>query len=228
MDILTENSNNHENHDVKSDELRQRIYKEQKKVGILSFIAELPNFIAVLVTAILSRSLIMWLDLVDSFSNVARSSSVFLSSGKLEGNNVKDPGKLEFRTAMFCNISVLAGLAVLFAASLTQIINPEEPQEFLIWAVALKVINVLIDTYMFVRQAKLIKRCETDIIRAEYNGLLKDLIFDSATLIIVLISYLLIQYRWSWYISPAVCLLMCLFFIVKYMNDTWKLVKERK
>lgn len=205
-----------------------RIYKEQKRVGLISFLAELPNFAAVLISAILSRSLIMWLDLVDSFSNVARSSSVFLSSGKLEEKKAKDPEKLEFKVAMFCNISVLIGLVILLVTSSTQVLHPEEPQSFLLVAVGLKVINVTIDVYLFIRQSKILKKGETAIIRAEYNGLLKDTIFDSMTLVIVLISYLLIQYQWSWYISPVLCMILCLFFIGKYVNDIRKLVKQHR
>ena len=215
-------------HQDQNDEQMKKIYKEQKKVGMLSFLAELPNFIAVLVSAILSRSLIMWLDLVDSFSNVARSSSIFLSSGRLEGKKVKDPERLEFRVAMFCNISVLVGLLILLGTSANQIINPSEPQAFLLVAVILKVINVTIDVYMFVRQAKILRQGETAIVRAEYNGLLKDTIFDGVTLFIVLISYFLIKYKWSWYISPVMCLLMCLFFIGKYINDIRVLVKQHR
>lgn len=211
-----------------NDEQMKKIYREQKKVGILSFLAELPNFIAVLVSAILSRSLIMWLDLVDSFSNVARSSSIFLSSGRLEGKKVQDPEKLEFRVAMFCNISVLIGILILLGTSICQIFDPSEPQAFLLVAVILKVINVTIDVYMFVRQSKILRQGETAIVRAEYNGLLKDTIFDSVTLFIVLISYFLIKHKWSWYISPVMCLLMCLFFIGKYINDIRLLVKKHR
>ncbi len=210
------------------DEQMLKIYKEQKKVGLVSFFAELPNFVAVLISAILSRSLIMWLDLVDSFSNVARSSSVFLSSGKLEGQRVQDPEKLEFRVAMFCNISVLTGLVILLLTSFVQVLNPEEPQSFLLAAVGLKIVNVVIDVYLFIRQSKILKQGETAIVRAEYNGLLKDTIFDSVTLFIVLISYLLIKHRWSWYISPVLCVIMCLFFIGKYVNDIRKLIKQRR
>ncbi len=210
------------------DEQMLRLYKEQKRVGMLSFLAELPNFAAVLISAILSRSLIMWLDLVDSFSNVARSSSVFLSSGKLEGQRAKDPEKLEFRVAMFCNLSVLAGLVILLFTSFAQLLQPEEPQAFLLAAVVLKAVNVTVDVYMFSRQSKILKQGETAIVRAEYNGLLKDTIFDSVTLFIVLICFLLIKYRWSWYISPVLCVIMCLFFIGKYVNDIRKLIRQRR
>lgn len=38
-------------------------YKSQQKVSFFNFLAELPNFIAVTVSAIISGSLIVWMDL---------------------------------------------------------------------------------------------------------------------------------------------------------------------
>ena len=40
-------------------------YKSQQKVSFFNFLAELPNFIAVTVSAIISGSLIVWMDFVD-------------------------------------------------------------------------------------------------------------------------------------------------------------------
>ena len=206
----------------------EQIYKQQQQVGLLSFLAELPNFIAVLVSAVMSRSLVMWLDLVDSFSNVARSSSIFISSRALKGSRVRDPKKLEFGIALFCNLSVMAGIAVLLVTSCFQLFNPAKPEGFLIVAVGLKVINVSIDIYMLCRQKKILKLGETPIVRAEYNGLLKDCIFDSVTFFVVLICYILIDYRWSWYISPAICAAMSVLFLIKYTSDIVSLVKKNR
>lgn len=204
----------------------EHIYKKQQQVGLLSFLAELPNFVAILVSAIMSRSLVMWLDLVDSFSNVARSSSIYLSSRALKGNSIRDPEKLEFRVAAFCNINVMIGLVVLLVTSVAQLFDPAKPEAFLIVAVGIKVINVAVDIYMLCRQKKILKLGETAIVRAEYNGLFKDCIFDSATFFVVLICYLLIDYRWSWYISPVICTVMSILFLIKYTYDTVKLFRK--
>lgn len=206
----------------------EHIYKQQQQVGLLSFLAELPNFVAILVSAIMSRSLVMWLDLVDSFSNVARSSSIFISSRALKGSGVSDPEKLEFQVAAFCNINVMIGLTVLLVTSFTQLFNPAKPEVFLIVAVGIKVINVAVDIYMLHRQKKILSLGETAIVRAEYNGLFKDCIFDSATFLVVLVCYLLIDYRWSWYISPAICTVMSFLFLLKYTYDTVVLFRKRK
>lgn len=216
-----------ENNLQDQDENIRDIYKEQKKVGLISFFAELPNFIAVLISAILAHSLIMWLDLVDSLGNVARSSSIFLSSYLIENNKVKNPKKLEYIVSMFCSVGILIGMIMLLYTSIVQIKHPEKPQESIVIAVLLKVINLAADIYVLVKQIKILKKGETDIVRTEYNGLVKDTVFDGITFIIVFISYIFIKYKWSWYVSPIVCLLLCISFIYKYIKDIYKLIKNK-
>ena len=45
-------------------------YNKQQKLTIMQFFLELPNFIAVLLSAIFSGSLIVWLDLIDSLGGI--------------------------------------------------------------------------------------------------------------------------------------------------------------
>ena len=56
-------------------------YKSQQKVSFFNFLAELPNFIAVTVSAIISGSLIVWMDFVDSLGNVLNSGLVIYKRG---------------------------------------------------------------------------------------------------------------------------------------------------
>ena len=55
-------------------------YKSQQRVLFISFLVELPNFIAVTISAIISGSLIVWMDFVDSLGNVLNSGFVALLS----------------------------------------------------------------------------------------------------------------------------------------------------
>ena len=41
-------------------------YKQQQNLSIAQLLAELPNFVAVVVSAILSRNLLVYIDLLDS------------------------------------------------------------------------------------------------------------------------------------------------------------------
>lgn len=54
----------------------KQLQKTRLKVAFLSFLTELPNFIGVTISAILSGSLIVWMDFVDSFCNVLQRSEL--------------------------------------------------------------------------------------------------------------------------------------------------------
>ena len=54
-------------------------YKKQQRVSFLNFLAELPNFVTVFVSAVLSGSLIVWMDFIDSLCNVADSAIYFFT-----------------------------------------------------------------------------------------------------------------------------------------------------
>ncbi len=209
------------------DEKTQLIYKNQRMVGLMSFVAELPNFAAVLVSAILSHSIIMWLDFVDSFNNVQRSLCILLSSKKIASGQAHDLKRYEFLVSLYLSATILVGTIVLFFSSLYQVFHPAQPESFLLVAVLLKIVNVAVDVYMFAKQAKIMKQGETSIVRIEFFALRKDLIFDSVTFAVVLISYLLIDYPLSWYLSPVACLIMCIAYIIKYTYEIVKLMKER-
>ena len=65
---------------------QNKSYQNQQKVSFLSFLTELPNFVAVTVSAILSGSLIVWMDFVDSLGNVLNTGLVAFLSHRLRRN----------------------------------------------------------------------------------------------------------------------------------------------
>ena len=55
---------------------KMRYYIEQRNLSFVQFLAELPNFIMLTVSAALTGSLLVWLDFLDSFGNVMRTGVV--------------------------------------------------------------------------------------------------------------------------------------------------------
>ena len=47
-------------------------YKKQKNLSFAQFLSETPSFVAILVSAILSRTILVFVDLLDSFGNLLR------------------------------------------------------------------------------------------------------------------------------------------------------------
>ena len=125
-------------------------YKSQQKVSFFNFLAELPNFIAVTVSAIISGSLIVWMDFVDSLGNVLNSGFVALLSRKLRRDLKYEynygVGKIEAISALACDGILICGLILMIISSVHDLISPKEPSGLLIYVVVLKVINVAFDT----------------------------------------------------------------------------------
>ena len=156
---------------------------------VLAAIAILPNFIAVTVSAIISGSLIVWMDFVDSLGNVLNSGFVALLSRKLRRDLKYEynygVGKIEAISALACDGILICGLILMIISSVHDLISPKEPSGLLIYVVVLKVINVAFDTVFLRAQYKIKKEAKTAIATTEFHASLK---------------------MWSCPVSKAICL----------------------
>ena len=189
---------------------QQSVYKKQEKMTFLALLMELPNLVAVTASVIISQSLLLWLDFVDSLGNVLSCSLVAILSHRM----AKDLrytynygiGKVEAMTALFSEGMELCGLLIVGAASVYRLVVPKKPSDFLIWVVALKLINVLVDAALLKGQASITKSNTTYVTREEYLAKLSAFLFDAGELISVLGVWLVREYKISWYISPILSL----------------------
>lgn len=191
-------------------------YKSQQKVSFFNFLAELPNFIAVTVSAIISGSLIVWMDFVDSLGNVLNSGFVALLSRKLRRDLKYEynygVGKIEAISSLACNGILICGLILMIISSVHDLILPKEPSGLLIYVVFLKVINVAFDTYFLQAQYKIKKKSRTTIAITEFHTALKSFAFDTVALISLLICWLFRGIRAVWYFSPVICIVLSVWF----------------
>lgn len=193
-------------------------YKSQQKVSFFNFLAELPNFIAVTVSAIISGSLIVWMDFVDSLGNVLNSGFVALLSRKLRRDLKYEynygVGKIEAISALACDGILICGLILMIISSVHDLILPKEPSGLLIYVVFLKVINVAFDTYFLQAQYKIKKKSRTTIAITEFHTALKSFAFDTVALISLLICWLFRDIHAVWYFSPIICIALSIWFFV--------------
>lgn len=198
--------------------VQQEAYKKQKNLTGLQFLTELPNFVLVLISAVVSQSLIVWLDFIDTFGNVLSEGLVILQSRRLSRDLRYEfnygVGKLEAMTVLFTGAIELSGLACISVVSVMQLIEPEKPSDFLIFVVVLKVVNVLFDLWFLRGQAKIRKANPSTIAESEYVGNAGALAFDAGALLALLAVWLLRGHRVSWYVSPALSLLIAIIMAV--------------
>lgn len=205
-------------------------YEEQRKIALLEVLAELPNFIAVAVSAILSGSLIVWMDFVDSFGNMANSSFLLLLSSRLR-NDLKyrynyGIGKVEAISSLCSNLFICIGLACVFFFSVVDLLTPKQPGSFIFYVLFLKVINVSFDTYFLISQYRLRRTSRTSITDASYLSALKNFCFDFTALCALLISYLLRNNPLSWYFSPVVCIVIGIVILISCIHNLRDSIEE--
>lgn len=198
-------------------------YKKQQKISFLGFITELPNFIGVTASAIFSGSLIVWMDFIDSLCNVIDAGFVTLLSRKLKRNLKYEYnygiGKIEAISSLCCEGILIFGLLVMLISSVHELTNPKEPSGLLIYVVLLKVINVIFDAVFLKEQYKITTAVKSELTNAKFYSELKNIAFDSAALVSILICWIFRGYRAVWYFSPVVCIiLVCMFFVTAVMR----------
>ena len=198
--------------------MQQEAYKRQQRITGLQLLSELPNFVLVLLSAIVSHSLIVWLDFVDTLGNLLSEVIVTVQSRRMSRDLRYEynygVGKVEALTAFFTGAIELSGLLCIAVVSVMQIVSPESPSDLLIYVVALKVVNVLFDLWFLRGQAKIRSVNPSAIAETEYLGNIGALAFDGGALLALLAVWLLREHHVSWYVSPVLSLVIALVMMV--------------
>lgn len=199
-------------------------YKQQQNLSIAQILVELPSFVAVLVSAILSKNLLVFIDLFDSFMYLISLSLIVILSKKLTKDLRYEynygVGKIEAISSLLCDGIAFFGLLIALGLSVREIISPEQPSDFLIAVVGLKVINVVFDTVFYVKQRKITKIHNSAISKANYAEVFSALLFDSVALVSLFAMWLLRDNTIGGYISPVVSIFFAIYLMFGYVKRT--------
>lgn len=199
-------------------------YKQQQNLSIAQILVELPSFVAVLVSAILSKNLLVFIDLFDSFMYLISLSLIVILSKKLTKDLRYEynygVGKIEAISSLLCDGIAFFGLLIALGLSVREIISPEQPSDFLIAVVGLKVINVVFDTVFYVKQRKITKIHNSAISKANYAEAFSALLFDSVALVSLFAMWLLRDNTIGGYISPVVSIFVAIYLMFGYVKRT--------
>ena len=199
-------------------------YKQQQNLSIAQILVEVPSFVALLVSAILSRNVLVLIDLFDSFMFLISLGLVVVLSKKLTKDLRYEYnygiGKVEAISSLLCDGIAFIGLLFALALSVHKIISPEQPRDFVIAVVGLKLINVSFDIAFFVKQRKITKIHHSAISKANYAEVLAALLYDSVALVSLFAVWLLRDHPVGGYISPAVSILIAIYLMFGYVKRT--------
>lgn len=205
-------------------------YKKQQNLSFTQLLAELPSFIAVLVSAILTRTILIFVDLLDSFGNLLRTAMVTILSKKLSKDLRYEYnygiGKIEAIASLLCDSIVFFGLLITIGLSIYSIFFPEKPSDLVIAVVGLKLINVSFDIAFFVKQFKIIKIHRSAISETNYAAALAALLFDSIALISLLTMWIFRNNVIGAYISPVISIFVAIYLIFGCIKRTRQALNE--
>ena len=205
-------------------------YKKQQNLSFVQFLAETPSFIAVLVSAILSRTILVFVDLLDSFGNLLRTAMVTILSKKLTKDLRYEynygVGKIESIASLLCDGLVFFGLFITLCMSVFSIIFPQPPSDLVIAVVGLKIINVSFDTAFYIKQRKIIKTHRSAISETNCAAALAALLFDATTLISLFMMWLLRSNPIGGYISPVISIFVAIYLMFGCIKRVKKSLTE--
>ena len=199
-------------------------YEQQQNLSFAQILAEVPSFVAVLVSAILSRNLLVYIDLLDSSMYLVSLVLIVILSKKLTKDLRYEYnygiGKVEAISSLLCDGIAFFGLLFMLGLSVYEIMYPEQPSKLVIAVVGLKVVNVVFDIVFFVKQRKITKIHNSAISKANYAEALSALLFDSVALVSLFAVWLLRDNPIGGYISPVVSIFVAIYLMFGYVKRT--------
>ena len=193
-------------------------YKEQRNLSAVQLLAEAPFFVANLLSALFSGTILLYVDLMDSLSYIIRNAMVLLLSNKLSKDLRYEynygVGKIEAISSIFGDSIVLFGMSLTICLSVYAFFYPSKPSEFLIAAVGLKFYDIIWSLAFFSKQRKIYKTTPTALSETNYAAAFGDLLFDSFAWFSLFIMWLLRNTPVVGYISPTVSILVALYLTI--------------
>ena len=193
-------------------------YKQQRNLSSVQLLAEAPFFIVNLLSALFSRTILLYVDLMDSLNYIIRNAMVMILSNKLSKDLRYEYnygiGKIEAISSIFGDGIVLFGMVLAMFVSVYSFFYPSNPSEFLLAVVGVKLYDIMWDVAIFAKQRKIFKINQSALSESNYAAALGDLLFDSFTGFSLLIMWLLRNNPIGGYISPVVSVLVAGYLIV--------------
>ena len=205
-------------------------YKQQRNLSSVQLLAEAPFFIANLLSALFSRTVLLYVDLMDSLNYIIRNAMVTLLSNKLTKDLRYEynygVGKIEAISSIFGDAVVLFGMILTLCLAVYSFFYPSKPSEFLIAVIGLKFYDLMWDLAIFAKQRKIFKLNPSTLSETNYAAAYGDLLFDSFAWVSLFVMWLLRNTPIGGYISPVVSVFVALYLMVGCIKRIKKSLDE--
>lgn len=192
--------------------------KKLREIACQSLMCEIPNFILVFVSAIMSASMIIWVDFLGSFSAVLHSLFVYIITRRIKGSEEDsycfDCLRMETMTSFICDLLMIGGYITIVIVSVYKIMHPSGMKEGVCLYFLVKTIDILFDVYFYRKQKRILEKYSSKINETETANWKNNLLIDTLIGVLSVATYLLTKYEWSWRLNPAASLVLSVFFIM--------------
>lgn len=198
---------------------QKKQYKAETMSSSLNLIAELGNYAAVIATAVVTLSISIFVDLIDSTCNLLRTSFATILSKKLQ-KNLKfkynyGTEKLETLITLFCDTLLILGTTFVFGFAIYRLVVPSEQSRYLLVGVIFKAFCVLGDIGLLIINYIVFKKSRTKVAKSNVEGSISSLAFDAGVFLSVLLAFFLTNWSGVVYIEPIATIFIAIFIIVR-------------
>ena len=197
-------------------------YSEQKNLSSIQLLAEVPTLIETLLSAIFSRALLLYVDLLDSLGYIIRYALIIILSKKLSKNLQFEYnygiGKIEAIASLLCDGIVLFGMFLTSCISIYSLFFPSKPSDLLIGVAGFKLYDIIWDFAFFANQRKILKNHHSAMIETNYAAALGALLFDVIAFVSLMAMWLLRNNPIGGYISPVVSMFAVVYLTIGCMK----------
>lgn len=209
-------------------------YKKQLRLSMFNIAGEVPNFTALLISAISTRAVLVFVDMIDTAGNLLRNILITLISFRLR----KDlhyrynygVGKVEALVSMLCDFVMVLSLGMMMGFAVRDLIVPRPIGDFLLFTVVVKAANVTSDFFIYFKQKKICRDSDNLVFRSAMSVAVKNLIFDLTTFFALILMQIFGDVKAIWYLSPIVSLVLgayLLFKTIKRIRETFGIILDR-
>ena len=192
-------------------------YKKQTFLSLFQFGSEVINFLVIAISAFMSKSLIMWMDLINSSGNTMRTGFTAVFAKKM----TKDlrfrynygTDKAEALMSLFCDCFVFIGLAATLIFSVLELFTPRPLNNHILVAVGIKLVCVICDIPMVVLQYKIKKENNGQVADSNFVANIASLLFDVAAFISLGVVWLTRGLPIARYVSPTLSIIIAIFLL---------------
>lgn len=207
--------------------MEKKKFSIQEKLALGIVTTKIPDFVAVLVTAILSHSLIVWVDVLNDFVSVTQTSMVKVFSHKFRGDSKYrynyGTGKLEAIVSIGCDMLSIAGMVCLFVAGIYKLFHPDQPSKVIIVVVILKIFNIATDIFFLIYHKKF---QDGRVAKSISSSTVEKTTFDFISFFALTVTYIFIEKNFAMYIAPVVSIILSTYFTIQNCINIGRSIEE--